>query len=168
MMSRQLQHHTLPEYKSKIVQEHTLEDAEKSMVVCGVDIKGKEAILSLVTYTDEISHLKSETKKLKLLDHKNTESLNSMLQAIRSFSSLNSVEFFILKSKQSKGHMASGASVFKIETLFQLSGTDVTFVSPQKIASFAKNSNHSGIPSSILTYQRDAYLAAACFIVDRL
>jgi Protein of unknown function (DUF3010) len=133
------------------------------VVICGVDIKGKEAILSIVRADsdDNIEHLNCTTKKLALHDHEDATSLDALMKAIKAFANENRIEGFAMKSRQATGQLAAGGITFKIETLFQLSGTEVTFVSPPTLAAFAKKSNLATPPQSVKKYQIDAYRAAA-------
>ncbi len=133
------------------------------MIICGVDIKGKEAILANVKSDndDNIEHIKCTTKKIALNDHEDVASLHAFMKAIKSFADENKVEGFVIKSRQATGQLAAGGITFKIETLFQLSGNEVTFVSPPTLSSFQKKSNVATPPESIMKFQADAYRAAA-------
>ncbi len=134
------------------------------MVVCGVEIKGREAILAIVQSSPEESvHVKCTTKKLALLDDRDVKSLSVMKSAIEAFALQNKVSSFVIKSRQATGPRAGGGVTFKIETLFQLSGTPVVFISPPTLAKFAK-SNQGGIPTSVVGYQTDAYGAGAWYL----
>jgi hypothetical protein len=134
------------------------------VIVCGVEIKGKEAILALAQTSPEGSvHVNCATKKLTLLDDRDTKSLSTMKSAIEAFTRQNKVSSFVIKSRQATGPRAGGGITFKIETLFQLSGTPVVFISPPTLAKFAK-SNLGGVPTSVVGYQTDAYRAGACHL----
>jgi hypothetical protein len=134
------------------------------VIVCGVEIKGKEAILTVVRSSPEESvHVRCATKKLTLLDDRDMKSLSTMKSAIEAFALKNEVGVFVIKSRQPKGPRAGGGITFKIETLFQLSETPVVFISPPTLAKFAK-SNLGGVPTSVLGYQIDAYRAGACHL----
>lgn len=131
------------------------------MIVCGVEIKGKEAILALVQSSpEETGHVECATKKLTLIDDRDAKSLSTMKSAIEAFALQNNVDTFVIKSRLATGPRASGGITFKIETLFQLSGTPVVFISPPTLAKFAK-SNLGGLPPSVVGYQTDAYRAGA-------
>jgi hypothetical protein len=141
----------------------SLKGSEKTVIICGVDIKGKEAILANVRSDndDNIEHLKCNTKKIALNDHEEAASLHAFMKAINSFADENKVEGFVIKSRQATGQLAAGGITFKIETLFQLSGKEVTFVSPPTLSAFQKKSNVATPPESIKKFQADAYRAAA-------
>ena len=134
------------------------------MIVCGVDIKAKEAVLAVVQSDSEgWKHVKCETKRLALKDDRDAELLASMKAAIEEFSRDNKIDAFAIKSRQATGTMAAGGITFKIEALFQLSGTQTAFIIPQEIAKLAK-SNAVGLPTSVLAYQTDACRAAICHV----
>ncbi|MBR0644839.1 DUF3010 family protein [Plastoroseomonas hellenica] len=131
------------------------------MIVCGVEIKGKEAILCLVQRSPDGSvHIKSDIKKLALIEERDARSLVNMKSSIEAFAHQNGLGAFVIKTRQSSGILASGGTTFKIEALFQLSGTPVVFVSPPALSAFAKG-NLGGVPSSVVGYQADAYRAGA-------
>lgn len=134
------------------------------MIVCGVDIKAKEANLALVQKSlEEIGHIECSTKKLTLLDDRDSKSLLTLKSAILAFALQNKVDAFVVKGRQATGPHAAGGITFKIETLFQLSGTPVVFISPQSLAAFSK-SNKAGVPASVVGYQQDAYRVGACHL----
>lgn len=137
------------------------------MVVCGVDIKAREANLVLVGTGDDVTvHIKCATKKLALNDDKDATSLQTLRGAIEAFALKHNIETFVIKTRQSSGTRAASGITFKIETLFQLSGAPVTFVSPPTLAKFAK-SNKGGVPAGVAKYQEDAYRAGAWWLADQ-
>jgi hypothetical protein len=132
-----------------------------TVVVCGVDIKAREANLILVGTDDDVTiHIRCTTKKLALNEDKDATSLQTLRGAIEAFALTHNVEAFVIKTRQSSGPRAASGITFKIEALFQLSGTPVDFISPQTLAKFAK-SNKGGVPAGVAKYQEDAYRAGA-------
>ena len=95
------------------------------MIVCGVEIRGKEAILALAQGSPEESvHAECATKKLTLLDDRDTKFLLTLKSAIQAFALQNKVDAFVIKNRQATGPRAGGGITFKIETLFQLQRSD--------------------------------------------
>lgn len=134
------------------------------MIACGVVINSNEAVLVLVQgASEESNHIKCETKKLTLDDDQDSKSLSNMLATITAFAHNHKVDAFIIKSRQKKGRLASSGITFKIETLFQLSGAPVFFVSAPTLAAFSK-SNLGGVPTGLHSYQHDAYRAGSWYI----
>ncbi|WP_082445314.1 DUF3010 family protein [Sphingomonas sp. Leaf28] len=134
-----------------------------AVIICGVDIKAKDAILAIVKSDtdDNIEHLNCTTKRITLNDHEDVASLHAFMKAINAFANENRVEGFVIKTRQATGQLAAGGITFKIETLFQLSNVEVSFVSPPTLSAFQKKSNVATPPQSIKKFQADAYRAAA-------
>lgn len=137
------------------------------MRICGVDIRGRDAILAIVSSDDEsnLTHVNSTSRKLELPDDRNSEQLKVMHRTIKAFALEHGIERFVIKTRNGTGPMASGGVTFKIEGLFQLSDTPVDFVSPQALGQFSKK-NAGARPSSVKAYQKDAYLAAASHLAQ--
>lgn len=131
------------------------------MIVCGVEIKGKEAILVLVELqSDTTVQIPCETKKLQLVNHQDDKVIADFLATIKAFAHEHKVEKFVIKNRALSGMMSGGGITFKIETVIQLSGTPTFFVSAPTLAKFAR-SNAGGLPAGLLAYQRDAYRVGA-------
>jgi hypothetical protein len=137
------------------------------VIVCGVDLKSNEARLCIVTVkSDEPTAISCKTKKITLADDKDCKSVNAFFQAVKSFATENKIDTFSIKSRAKNGLMAGGAISFKMEAIFQLSGSEVSFVNAVALSKFAKT-NLGGIPSGILKYQEDAYLCGAYILKDK-
>lgn len=131
------------------------------MRVCGVDLKGSEALLAIVsTDGDKAIHIPCATKRIALSDDKDAEAVRAFLQTIRTFHHENAIDAFAIKSRAHGGKMGGGAVSFKLETLFQLVECETAFVNPVALAKFARG-NLGVVPESILRYQEDAYRCAA-------
>ena len=137
------------------------------MRICGVDIKGRGAILAIVSSDDEnnLTHVDSTSRKLELPDDRDSEQLKVMHRTIKAFAIEHQIDRFVIKSRKGTGPMASGGITFKIEGLFQLSDTPVDFVSPQALGQLSKK-NAGSPPASVKQYQKDAYLAAVLHLVQ--
>lgn len=130
------------------------------MIVCGVDIKSKEAIVAVLQGSSEANApVDCESRKFTLGDDRDATSLFTLLAAIEAFARHHKVEAFVVKTRQATGRAAASGLTFKIEALFQLSKTPVEFISPPTLAKFAKSSEP--IPTTMFAYQADAYHAAA-------
>lgn len=80
------------------------------MIVCGVDLKGSEARLAVVTVKDDLAfHLPTKTKKITLGDDKDNGSIKNFLQTLKSFAHENHVDVFAIKARAKSGQMAGGA-----------------------------------------------------------
>lgn len=136
------------------------------MRVCGVTIQAKNAIFVVVDHIDgDITVVAGCAKKIELKDDRNSSAVRSFAGSIEAFASDNKITVFAVKSRQSKGQMASGGITFKIEGLVQMQSiADVEFVSPQALTKIAKSSNLGAIPKGVAKYQSDAFLAAVSYL----
>ena len=90
-------------------------------------------------------HIKTASKKLTLEDDRDCKSVQVLFEAIKALAKDHKLDCFVVKTRQTKGTMAAGGVTFKIEGLFQLSGTPVEFVSPQALSKLASK-NTGGDP----------------------
>lgn len=131
------------------------------MIICGVEIKGSEAIFALATRTaGGISHLPLATRKLALADDDEAANVKAFAAQIASFLRENGISHIAIKKRSKKGEFAGGPTTFKIETVLQLiTDCDVVLVSPQTIN--AQNKKHDfALPDTLNKYQHEAFKTA--------
>ncbi|MCD5992404.1 DUF3010 family protein [Pseudomonas sp. CDFA 602] len=131
------------------------------MIICGVEIKGSEAIFALATrQSSGIAHLPLATKKIALDDDDESANVKAFSTRIASFVRENGISHIAIKKRSKKGEFAGGPTTFKIETIFQLlSDCNVVLISPQTIN--AQNKKHDfALPETLNKYQHEAYKAA--------
>ncbi|NAT24855.1 DUF3010 family protein [Pseudomonas syringae] len=131
------------------------------MIICGVEIKGSEAIFALATrQSSGLAHLPLATKKIALEDDEEPANVKAFAMQLASFVRENGVSHIAIKKRSKKGEFAGGPTTFKIETIFQLmSDCDVALISPQTIN--AQNKKHAfALPDTLNKYQHEAYKAA--------
>lgn len=138
------------------------------MIICGVEIKGSEAIFALATLQHGgIEHLPLAIKKIALEDDDEAANVKAFATQIASFLRENGVSHIVIKKRSKKGEFAGGPTTFKIETVFQLlSDCQVTLMSPQTIN--AQNKKHDfALPASLNKYQHEAYKAACSGLMKK-
>jgi hypothetical protein len=131
------------------------------MIICGIEIKGSEAIFALATCQQEgIGHLPLAIKKIALEEDDESTNVKAFAAQIASFVRENGISHVVIKKRSKKGEFAGGPTTFKIETVFQLlTDCEVTLLSPQTIN--AQNKKHNfALPASLNKYQHEAYKAA--------
>ncbi|TAW23115.1 DUF3010 family protein [Rhizobium ruizarguesonis] len=134
------------------------------MKICGVHIKSKDALFALVDNAGNIpAHVVSSTKKLTLGNDEETASLESFLHSAKTFFRENGVEKIVIKIRPG-GHMQASPVTYKIETLLQLACQQVVFIHDATVRAALKKTNSIASPQTCLTYQRDAYEAAAAHL----
>lgn len=135
----------------------------KSKTICGVDIKGKEFRLALVTFSDgEYKYEPVRPMKISVSDPEDARKIKQALQLIETYATDNKVDIFAVKKRGARGSMAAGGDTFRLEAILQIqSKAEFELVTAQKIAK-AKKGNSAGAPSELNSYQEDAYIAAIC------
>ncbi|PNB73093.1 DUF3010 domain-containing protein [Pseudomonas sp. GW456-E7] len=138
------------------------------MKVCGIEIKGSEAIIAVATLDGQtLSHLALATKKIALDDDDEAANVKVFAAQVASFVRENSIDRIAIKKRSKKGEFAGGPTTFKIEGVFQLlENCDVTLLSPQTITAQCKNFNVE-LPQTLNKYQHEAFKAACSALLKK-
>ncbi|PWB31088.1 DUF3010 domain-containing protein [Pseudomonas sp. SDI] len=138
------------------------------MKICGIEIKGSEALLALVGLEDGApSHLGVATKKLALDDDEDAAQVKAFAAQARAFVAEHGVDTLAIKKRSKKGDFAGGPTTFKIEGILQLlDNCAVELVSPQTASAQAKKHNLE-LPASLNKYQHEAYKSACALLLKR-
>lgn len=139
------------------------------MPICGVEIKGSEAIFALANLNaNQFVHIPLETKRIALTDDDDSGSVQSFAQLVAGFLRDNEVTSLAIKKRGKKGEFAGGPTTFKIEGILQLiPGCDVQLIAPPTIA--AQDRKHKfPLPDSLNKYQHDAFRTACAAIAKGL
>jgi hypothetical protein len=138
------------------------------MKVCGIEIKGSEAIIALATLDGQaLGHAALATKKIALEDDEDAASVKVFAAQVASFVRENSIDRIAIKKRSKKGEFAGGPTTFKIEGIFQLlDNCEVTLLSPQAINAQAKKHDFE-LPGTLNKYQHEAYKAACSALVKK-
>ncbi|PMR74058.1 DUF3010 family protein [Billgrantia endophytica] len=130
--------------------------------VCGVELKGHEAIFTIVEKKDDGGFVVKpiDTKKIALKDSESRESIKEFKEQINNFIADNNVETVCIKKRSKKGEFSGGADTFIMEAMIQDSDAkDVKLVSPQAVSAYQKKNNIVA-PDELNKYQHNAYLTA--------
>ncbi|KGE65913.1 MULTISPECIES: DUF3010 family protein [Pseudomonas] len=131
------------------------------MIICGIEIKGSEAIIAVASLDNQaLNHISLATKKIALDDDDEAVNVKTFASQVKAFVQANGIERIAIKKRSKKGEFAGGPTTFKIEGVFQLlDGVDVTLLSPQTIN--ALNKKHVfELPATLNKYQHEAYKTA--------
>ena len=86
------------------------------MRVCGIEIRGNEAILAVAeSKAQSITHLPLETKKIAFEDDDDSNHVKSFFSLIKDFVRDNHIDRIAIKKRGRKGEFAGGPTSFKIE-----------------------------------------------------
>jgi len=127
------------------------------MTVCGVEIKGSEAIFALAS---QQGHQPLAIKKIGLDDDELASHVQAFMGQLQAFVREHAITRLAVKKRSKKGEFAGGPTTFKIEGLLQLlDQCEVTLVSPQTVSAYHKK-NAFELPGTLNKYQHEAYKTA--------
>jgi hypothetical protein len=133
------------------------------MRVCGIEIKGSDAIVLIIEgISKDFKLVKSDLRKISVDDSDNPEDIAKFYDDFFKFLKEHNVDFIGVKKRNTKGRFAGGASSFKIEGLIQLASAKTTLIPPQTILKYKKDSPK--YPDSLLKYQLGAFETAFALI----
>lgn len=138
------------------------------MTICGIEIKGCEAIIALASLDNQtLSHITLGTKKIALEEDDEASNVKAFATQVAAFVRDNQIQRIAIKKRSKKGEFAGGPTTFKIETVFQLlEGCEVTLLSPQTLN--AQNKKHNfDLPATLNKYQHEAYKAACAALMKK-
>ena len=133
------------------------------MTICGIEIKGSEAIFALAG--PDLEHVAVATKKIALDDDDEAANVKAFAAQLAAFVKSNGITRIAIKKRSKKGEFAGGPTTFKIEGIIQLlDHCDVQLLSPQTLtAQFKKHA--FDLPASLNKYQHDAYKTACAALL---
>ncbi|SDZ46396.1 DUF3010 family protein [Pseudomonas sp. NFIX28] len=138
------------------------------MSICGIEIKGSEAIFAIATLQDGTpQHLANTCKKIALDDDDEAANVKAFAAQVTAFVRDNGISRIAIKKRSKKGEFAGGPTTFKIEGVFQLlDNCEVTLLSPQTIN--AQNKKHNfDLPTALNKYQHEAYKTACAALLKK-
>ena len=138
------------------------------MTICGIEIKGSEAIFALARQGQAgLEHVSISTKKIALDDDEDAANVKAFAAQVAAFVAANGITRIAIKKRSKKGEFAGGPTTFKIEGILQLlDECEVQLLSPQTLtAQFKKYAFE--LPASLNKYQHDAYKAACAALLKK-
>lgn len=138
------------------------------MQVCGVELKGNDAIISLMSLKDGLyTLLDCRVKKLAINDANNTEQLKKFQFDFDKLMTDYQIEHVVIKERMTKGKFAGGSVGFKLEATIQLiDNLNVSLLSSSKIKEAIKQSstafdfNETGLKQ----FQQQAFITAFAYL----
>jgi hypothetical protein len=101
------------------------------MKICGVELKGGEAIISLLTYEGETFNVPSCRKvSFSISQSASAESIREFHFAFHKLMDDYKVDEIVIIEREQKGKLAGSATSFKLEAAIQLTETPVHLISP--------------------------------------
>ncbi|WP_166361491.1 DUF3010 family protein [Pseudomonas akapageensis] len=136
------------------------------MKICGIEIKGSEAIFAVASLQDKVpEHLNISTRKITLEDDDESASVKAFAGHVERFVKDNGIDRIAIKKRSKKGEFAGGPTTFKIEGVFQLlNDCQVMLVSPQTVSAQSKKFDFA-LPASLTKYQHEAFKTACAVLM---
>ncbi|QYK02672.1 DUF3010 family protein [Shewanella psychrotolerans] len=104
------------------------------MRVCGIELKGGEAIISLLSYEGDTFNVpECRSRSLTVSNSAKTESIKEFHFAFTKLMEDYKVDEVALIEREQKGKLAGSATSFKMEAAIQLCGLPVHLISPVAI-----------------------------------
>lgn len=139
------------------------------MRVCGIEIKGSEAILCLMSLKDGLFDLPDcRQNRLALAQDQQADNVRKFQFAIKKLVEDYKIDHLVIKERPQKGKFAGGAVGFKIEAALQLIETCQTTIMP---ASEQKERlKRHPLPvdfkaTGLKAFQETAFITAYTFVV---
>jgi len=138
------------------------------MTICGIEIKGSEAIIAVASLDNQtLTHVALATKKIALDDDDEAANVKAFAAQVKAFVQANGITRIAIKKRSKKGEFAGGPTTFKIEGVFQLlEGVEVTLLSPQTINAQYKKHTFD-LPATLNKYQHEAYKTACSCLMKK-
>ena len=111
------------------------------MKICGVEIKGNDAIICLLSLSDGVFNIPDcRVSKVAISDANDTQKMKDFQFSFAKLMEDYQVEKVVIRQRQTKGKFAGGGHGFKLEAAIQLiDGLDVEVVAPAAIKESLKH-----------------------------
>ncbi|MDF0533591.1 DUF3010 family protein [Shewanella yunxiaonensis] len=140
------------------------------MRVCGVELKGSEAVICLVSYKgDSYNVPECRRHSFTLEDAASQEAIREFHFAFHKLLEDYQVDEVVLIAREYKGKFAGSASSFKLESAIQLSDKPVAMLTPQAIREQNKR-NPPLVEFAALElrkFQQSAFEAAYAYLTQK-
>ena len=101
------------------------------MRVCGVELKGGEAVISLLSYEGETFNIPDCRQQSFIISHsETTESIRDFQFTFKKLMEDYHVDKIVIIAREQKGKLAGSATSFKAEAAIQLLDLPVILISP--------------------------------------
>ena len=137
------------------------------MKICGVELKGNDAVICLLSHENGVVHLPDcRVAKLSIGNANDTQEMKKFQFSFAKLIEDYKIEKIVIRQRQTKGKFAGGAVGFKLEAAIQLiDDLKVEVVAPTAIKESLKR-NPLGIQfkdTGLKQYQEQAFTTAyAC------
>ena len=141
------------------------------MNVCGIELKGNEAIICLLSLSDGLFELpECRLKRLALNDVKQSKALTNFQFTFAKLMEDYKVSHVVIRERPTKGKFSGGAIGFKMEAAIQLiPNVEVQLLNPSTIKELISK-NPLPIPfkeTGLKAFQEPAFLTAYAYQAEK-
>ena len=138
------------------------------MKVCGVELKGNDAVICLMIFEKGLyTLLECRVKKISISDATNQQQLQKFQFEFAKLMADYQVDHVVIKERMTRGKFAGGSVSFKLEASIQLiENLNVTLLSSAKIKETLKNSHTSMNfnDTGLKQFQEQAFMTGFSYI----
>lgn len=138
------------------------------MRVCGVELKGNDAVICLMIFEKGLyTLLECRVKKISISDATNQQQLQKFQFDFTKLMADYQVDHVVIKERMTRGKFAGGSVSFKLEASIQLiEYLNVTLLSSAKIKETLKNSHTSMNfnDTGLKQFQEQAFMTGFSYI----
>ena len=138
------------------------------MKVCGVELKGNDAVICLMIFEKGLyTLLECRVKKISISDATNQQQLQKFQFDFTKLMADYQVDHVVIKERMTRGKFAGGSVSFKLEASIQLiEYLNVTLLSSAKIKETLKNSHTSMNfnDTGLKQFQEQAFMTGFSYI----
>ena len=138
------------------------------MKVCGVELKGNDAVICLMIFEKGLyTLLECRVKKISISDATNQQELQKFQFDFTKLMADYQVDHVVIKERMTRGKFAGGSVSFKLEASIQLiEYLNVTLLSSAKIKETLKNSHTSMNfnDTGLKQFQEQAFMTGFSYI----
>jgi|TARA_B110000305_G_scaffold164705_1_gene182172 hypothetical protein len=138
------------------------------MRVCGVELKGNDAVICLMIFEKGLyTLLECRVKKISISDATNQQQLQKFQFDFTKLMADYQVDHVVIKERMTRGKFAGGSVSFKLEASIQLiENLNVTLLSSAKIKETLKNSHTSMNfnDTGLKQFQEQAFMTGFSYI----
>ena len=138
------------------------------MKVCGVELKGNDAVICLMLFEEGLyTLLECRVKKISISDATDQQQLQKFQFDFTKLMADYQVDHVVIKERMTRGKFAGGSVSFKLEASIQLiENLNVTLLSSAKIKETLKNSHTSMNfnDTGLKQFQEQAFMTGFSYI----
>ena len=138
------------------------------MRVCGVELKGNDAVICLMIFEKGLyTLLECRVKKISISDATNQQQLQKFQFDFTKLMADYQVDHVVIKERMTRGKFAGGSVSFKLEASIQIiENLNVTLLSSAKIKETLKNSHTSMNfnDTGLKQFQEQAFMTGFSYI----